>query len=216
MYCTSFFLVFFSFFLWRLSYELPGTRLILSSRTDSHFQKSPSESVTKVEIISSLTVVRRCFYLTAITLVLLLRLYERYISNVCRQRPYHVESTGSRPITEIKQRRARLVLGWVTAWEHRVLLAYFFFLFFFSPPPPSPHESPLVSIALDPNVMMILLLLLLLSRAFNVVWTPLAKALWDWCNHYMNGSLRSICGRHDQSVRLNFLRTLMIDVKFSE
>ena len=36
-------------------------------------------------------------------------------------RPYYVESTGSRPITEVKQRRARLVLGWVTAWEYRVL-----------------------------------------------------------------------------------------------
>ena len=35
-------------------------------------------------------------------------------------RPYHVENTGSRPITEVKQRRARLVLGWVTAWEYRV------------------------------------------------------------------------------------------------
>ena len=34
--------------------------------------------------------------------------------------PYHVEYTGSRPITEVKQRRARLVLGWVTAWEYRV------------------------------------------------------------------------------------------------
>ena len=33
---------------------------------------------------------------------------------------YHVECTGSRPITEVKQRRARLVLGWVTAWEYRV------------------------------------------------------------------------------------------------
>ena len=37
-----------------------------------------------------------------------------------RLRPYHVENTGSRPITEVKQRRARLVLGWVTAWEYRV------------------------------------------------------------------------------------------------
>jgi hypothetical protein len=35
-------------------------------------------------------------------------------------RPYHVEYTSSRPITEVKQRRARLVLGWVTAWEYRV------------------------------------------------------------------------------------------------
>ena len=48
--------------------------------------------------------------------------------NVC-QRPYHAEYTGSRPITEVKQRRARLVLGWVTAWEHRVLLALYFFPF---------------------------------------------------------------------------------------
>lgn len=50
---------------------------------------------------------------------------------VSRQRPYHVEYTGSRPITEVKQRRAWLVLGWVTAWEHHVLLAFFcnFFLF---------------------------------------------------------------------------------------
>ena len=38
------------------------------------------------------------------------------------QRSYHVESTGSRPITEVKRRRARSVLGRVTAWEHRVSL----------------------------------------------------------------------------------------------
>ena len=55
--------------------------------------------------------------------------YKHYFSLVYRQRPYHVENTGSRPITEVKQRRARLVLGWVTAWEHRVLLATFFFFF---------------------------------------------------------------------------------------
>jgi hypothetical protein len=39
------------------------------------------------------------------------------------QGPYHVERTGSRPITEVKQHWARLVLGWVTAWESRVPLA---------------------------------------------------------------------------------------------
>jgi hypothetical protein len=27
---------------------------------------------------------------------------------------------GPRPITEVKQRRARLVHGWMTAWEYRV------------------------------------------------------------------------------------------------
>ena len=55
--------------------------------------------------------------------------YKGYFSVRYRQRPYHVESTGSRPIPEVKQRRARLVLGWVTAWEHRVSLATFFFFY---------------------------------------------------------------------------------------
>ena len=41
-----------------------------------------------------------------------------------RQRPYHVENTSSRPITEVKQRWARLVLGWETAWEPLVLLSF--------------------------------------------------------------------------------------------
>ena len=30
--------------------------------------------------------------------------------------PWHVGHTGSRQITEVKQRWARLVLGWVTVW----------------------------------------------------------------------------------------------------
>jgi hypothetical protein len=42
------------------------------------------------------------------------------------QRPYHAECTGSRQITEVKQRRAWIVLGWETAWEHQVLLAFVF------------------------------------------------------------------------------------------
>ena len=41
-----------------------------------------------------------------------------------RQRQYHVECTGSRQITEVKQRWAWIVLGWETAWEHQVLLAF--------------------------------------------------------------------------------------------
>ena len=36
-------------------------------------------------------------------------------------RPYHLEYTSSRPITEVKQDWAMLVLGWVTAWEYMVL-----------------------------------------------------------------------------------------------
>ena len=43
-----------------------------------------------------------------------------FVRSFYRLRPYHVECTGSRLITEVKQRRARLVLGWVTAWEYRV------------------------------------------------------------------------------------------------
>ena len=58
-------------------------------------------------------------------------IYKWLSVNFFRQRPYHVEHTGSRPITEVKQRRARLVLGWVTAWEHRVQLASSFLFFFF-------------------------------------------------------------------------------------
>ena len=42
------------------------------------------------------------------------------------QRPYRVENTGSLPNSAVKQRRARLVLGWGTAWESLgVLLAFF-------------------------------------------------------------------------------------------
>ena len=36
-------------------------------------------------------------------------------------RPYHLEYTSSCPITEVKQGRDLLVLGWVTAWEYRLL-----------------------------------------------------------------------------------------------
>ena len=48
-------------------------------------------------------------------------------STAHRQRPYHVECTASRPISEVKQRRVWLVLGWETAWEHRMLLAFLFY-----------------------------------------------------------------------------------------
>ena len=42
---------------------------------------------------------------------------------ISRQRPYHIEYTSSRPITEVNECWARLVLGWETAWEHWVLLS---------------------------------------------------------------------------------------------
>ena len=54
--------------------------------------------------------------------------------------PHRVEHTPSRPIWTVKQRRARLVLAWVTGWESRVSkppgIAHFAFLpllFFFRP-----------------------------------------------------------------------------------
>ena len=43
-----------------------------------------------------------------------------------RRRPYHVECTGSLLTSEVKRHRARLVLGWGTAWEDlRVLTAFY-------------------------------------------------------------------------------------------
>ena len=42
-------------------------------------------------------------------------------------RPYLIEYTSSRSITEVKQSRAWLVLRWVTAWEYQVLQAFYFF-----------------------------------------------------------------------------------------
>ncbi|KAK2896059.1 hypothetical protein Q8A73_015549 [Channa argus] len=39
----------------------------------------------------------------------------------CGLRPYHPEHARSRPISEAKQGRAWLVLGWETAWEYQVL-----------------------------------------------------------------------------------------------
>ena len=40
-------------------------------------------------------------------------------------RPYNMESTSSRLITEVKPHLARLVLGWVTAWVYLVLQTLF-------------------------------------------------------------------------------------------
>ena len=47
-----------------------------------------------------------------------------------RWRPYRVECTGSLPTSEVKRRRARLVLGWGTAREDLWVLPAFAFAFF--------------------------------------------------------------------------------------
>lgn len=47
-----------------------------------------------------------------------------------RIRPYSVECTRSRSISEVKQPQAGLVLGWVTAWEYPVSYPFSFSLRF--------------------------------------------------------------------------------------
>ena len=39
--------------------------------------------------------------------------------------PYHDGPTSSRQITEVKHRRAEIVLGWGTAWELSVWYTYY-------------------------------------------------------------------------------------------
>ena len=57
---------------------------------------------------------------------------DQFSATYFRQRPYSVEHTRSHLNSEVKQPKARSVLGWGTAWEVlRVLLA--FYQFFFSP-----------------------------------------------------------------------------------
>ncbi|CAM9308236.1 unnamed protein product, partial [Sphacelaria rigidula] len=41
-----------------------------------------------------------------------------------RERPYHVDSTTSRPLRGVKRRRARLVLRRGTTWEALVLFLF--------------------------------------------------------------------------------------------
>ncbi|KAG7329014.1 hypothetical protein KOW79_007188, partial [Hemibagrus wyckioides] len=45
---------------------------------------------------------------------------EPLLKVLSRLRPYHPENARSRPISEAKQGRAWLVLGWETAWEYQV------------------------------------------------------------------------------------------------
>ena len=48
--------------------------------------------------------------------------------SILRRRPYRIECTGSLLTSEVKQCRARSVLGWGTAWEDlRVLSAFYLF-----------------------------------------------------------------------------------------
>ena len=46
---------------------------------------------------------------------------QRIISPVIVYGHTTMKTSGSCPIPDVKQRRARLVLGWLTAWEYQVL-----------------------------------------------------------------------------------------------
>ena len=49
-----------------------------------------------------------------------------------KERPYHDDSTASRLLSEVKHRRARLVLRWGTTLESLVLFFFFPFLKYYS------------------------------------------------------------------------------------
>ena len=44
-----------------------------------------------------------------------------WVKNEQPLRPYHLDKTGSRLITEVKSGWAKFVLGWMTAWEYFAL-----------------------------------------------------------------------------------------------
>ena len=67
---------------------------------------------------------RPALLLCTLVPILFFAIYKQIKKVFFRQRPYRVECTGSLPNSEVKRRRARLVLGWGTAREDlRVLLA---------------------------------------------------------------------------------------------
>ena len=66
------------------------------------------------------------------------RAYEHLSTSIVRIPPYHAEHTRPRQISQVKQHRARLVLGSETAWEPRVwysfctILSFVYFVNFVS------------------------------------------------------------------------------------
>ena len=100
-------------------------------------RRNPESDEESVLTLISVTIRSLIFFICAIALLFRgasLRLVVRLV--VCGEkeeddrvspkrivrclRPYHDEHTCSRPITAVKHRRARIVLGWGTAWEHLV------------------------------------------------------------------------------------------------
>ena len=91
----------------------------------------------------------------------------------CRERSYHAKCTGSRPIPEVKLRRAESVVRWVTACEASVLFAFCrpFALFCYASPPPYEHGV----------VLAVVLLVLLLSCCGGGAAALFAPAQLCWC-----------------------------------
>ena len=53
-------------------------------------------------------------------------MWQRFTHIPCL-RSYHSEKIGSRSIHQVKPGRARIVLGWLTAWKYLLLYPCFFF-----------------------------------------------------------------------------------------
>ena len=72
-----------------------------------------------------------------------------------QERPYHDDSTASRLLSEVKHRRARLVLRWGTTLESRVLFfcrspLFYRILLLLLPPPCLPSLAPITLLSFDP------------------------------------------------------------------
>ncbi len=65
------------------------------------------------------------FFLESVEYIFALLIYHQ-------ERPYHDDSTASRLLSEVKHRRARLVLRWGTTLESRVLFFWSFDLIDYS------------------------------------------------------------------------------------
>ena len=101
-----------------------ATRFLVISRKQPSLSKCYKVYFVQLLLLNDTQVF--CSFSSAIFFEIYQLEYTTFYLGSC-QRPYHAEHTGSRPITEVKQHRASSVLGWETAWEHGVLLAFYFF-----------------------------------------------------------------------------------------
>ena len=87
-----------------------------------------------VQIVHDVTLPRNLGYAVHILILyIILKMYKDKSEGqpkllVIRQRPYQDECTASRSISVVKHLWVWSVLGWVTAWEHQMLLAFYIFI----------------------------------------------------------------------------------------